>query len=513
MSSVSGLLNKGLEQEKEMPVPVVGAAWTAREGSRLGGANPLDVESHATQEAHRLLRAVTSQIQHARYFTIHALVAAEAATLDLNELEVIDLLRRCEVVVGAIATRHLSPHPGLRRAHGVQAIAAGMRDEGMLNVARLAAPNGYTKERWGFLDRGYRRAETRMGLIDDTEGKFVPGAWLDQAATRDGLRGLLDLARRDTVDFGTLDAHGNLCLCGVSDSADGASFLRVLMGEGKDARSRAAVRAQSVRLVLRLIILHGGVDAGQIQAQLQPFLLFDPAPQRDSVLASLEVTEAWKGVALRAITANAWGALWAWVVHRIPTVAMTTSVDSLAKLLADEFPAVTVRQFVAALPPGIRDDGLLLPAERDVDDGLPTGWVRQLFLGAFRRGQLTPQADSYFDEQYEDGAYRLSPTWLRARLEHAMDRPLPVFVASLVEQMVLQSQAVALQRAEIDPRTGTDRLPTGVFVRDGLVFKEADYWGGGVNFRWDTLAKLLCGLGLIDYQGGRWKVTEKGASL
>jgi hypothetical protein len=108
---------------------IVGPGWTSRESGRYSGRYPLAVERHALAQVARLLPGVTTVTPHARYYMLHGLVASEIERQGLGAADAQKLVRRCEVVLGAISTLHQDPHPGMSRAHGsdkiVPALASG----------------------------------------------------------------------------------------------------------------------------------------------------------------------------------------------------------------------------------------------------------------------------------------------------------------------------------------------------------------------------------------------------
>jgi hypothetical protein len=72
-----------------------------------------------------LVPGVTAVTPHARYFTLHALIAADAADRNLTDSATRDLLRRAEVALAVISAGHAHVESGLPRAHGTDATSAG----------------------------------------------------------------------------------------------------------------------------------------------------------------------------------------------------------------------------------------------------------------------------------------------------------------------------------------------------------------------------------------------------
>ena len=101
----------------------------------------------------RLVPGVTTVTLNARYYALHGLVAAEASNRDLAVVAAQELLRRAEVVLGAVSARHLRAEPNAHRAlsrpHGYDVIAPRL-DVGGVETGALAARGEYAESAWGF---------------------------------------------------------------------------------------------------------------------------------------------------------------------------------------------------------------------------------------------------------------------------------------------------------------------------------------------------------------------------
>ncbi|MBT9255663.1 hypothetical protein KMZ30_08740 [Phycicoccus sp. KQZ13P-1] len=346
-------------------VAVVGPGWGDPDSGRFGGRYPLAVERHTMRQVAALVPGVTTVTPHARYYTLHALVAAEASERGLAAAETVDLLRRAEVVMAAVTLAH-GHHSGFPQPHGSDRIAPALRT-GRVDVTALSAPNVYVQAEWGF-SGPYVGSESLLGLVDTSKGSIRPGENLDTQAVRDGLGGLLDLAREDDIDIATLRTHRSLCLCGAARGKDG-ELLRSLMLPTKFVPSSAADhRAQTIRMLLRLLTLQ---PAAVPTRDLWHVLAFDPTAAQDPVLVNLEATPAWTGLVLRGQSVAAWRNLWAWLVDQIEGLM---EIRALADALAQSLPDQTVREFEDALPPVTHADGRPAPAE--IDPESPRVWWR-----------------------------------------------------------------------------------------------------------------------------------------
>src|ERR1035441_1330754 len=90
---------------------VSGPTWPDAVSTTYPGRFPLSVERHVMSMVDRFVPGVTIVTLNARYYALHGLVAAEARRNDLSEPDALDLMRRAEVVIGAVSARHLrAPH-------------------------------------------------------------------------------------------------------------------------------------------------------------------------------------------------------------------------------------------------------------------------------------------------------------------------------------------------------------------------------------------------------------------
>ncbi len=399
-----------------------------------------------------------------------------------------------------------STHPDFGWPHAADKVALGVRD-GEVDVAGLAEPGRYAKARWGFW-APYTGSEAVLGLVDSVRGGMAPGPKADIDAVREGLGGVLELASRDTLTTEDLRDHHDLCLCGAVSGADGRMLINVMLPATPEPGSRASHRAQTIRMLLRLYALG---DAARAE-QAWRILAFDPVAAEDPVLASLEVTPAWTGVALRNQTVAAWRDLWAWMVDQIDGL---TPIATLADRLAARLPDVSVRRFLSNLPDTVDTAGRLRRAETLLDDrDLPERLLARLAIGAIRSrpGELDEHVAPYFESPDEDGQ-QLTPSWLRDRLTVWQDRSLPDFGRSLAVALIERSQRVALGKARMRS-DGVFRIPTRVSVRDGgFVFRTSTEGGGPVGLRWDQMSSVLAELGLLRREGAAWRVTDRGAAI
>lgn len=494
---------------------VTGPFWGGTH-ARHAGRYPLSVERHAISQVARLLPGVTTVTPHARYYTLHAVVADETQRQGLVAAEAQSLLRRAEVVLAGITLTHGS-HPGMPAPHGGDAIRAAMTT-GSLGVAALSQPGRYVQAQWGFLGP-YLGSEGLLGLTHRTGSTIAPGSDIDLSAAHTAMAPVLALAREDVVSLESLASHPECCLCGCADAADGELLRHLLVPAQSDPQSNGGRRAATIRLLLRLMQQH---ELRSITREGSPILAYDPAFRDDPIAARLDITDAWRGLVLRNQSVTAWRDLWAELVNSIGGL---TSISDLADTLADALPAGSVRSYLDALP-AVGDGDSLLPAEVDptlLDRGVLDRCLALLLIGGTRVGSLSARVAAYFEDPSEL-VQELSPTWVSGRINDWANRPTRDFARWLVEVLVARSQRIALLKATFSPKRGTFQVPTRVFVRDGFVFRDSREGGGGVSLRWDQLTTVLAGAGLCHLHqlndgtahqpdASVWRPTARGEAL
>ncbi|MEP9385524.1 hypothetical protein [Nocardioides sp. KR10-350] len=484
---------------------VAGPLWTDGDGGRYAGRFPLAVERHAMAQVGHLLPGITTVTPHARYYTLHATVFAEARARGLDEAATRRLLRRAEVVVGAVSMVHgradPAAHAGMRSPHGSDHL--GPRLDHGADIDALSADGAYAQAGWGFWGP-YVASEFAMGLLATEGKKTIEGPNADHAALRAGFDGLFDLASRPALTTDQLTGASHLCICQTRNSADGLMLQRVLIPESATAMHHDDRRAQTLRMLLRLTDL----TAHETTPKLDHALAFSEV-REDPDLRAFDVFPAWTGVVLRTFTVAGWRNLWQ---HLVASIEGFMKVDALGDLFADALPSGSVRDFVDSRPPGM-DGARLLGAEfaPEVEAlGVAERALSRLVIGAGRSGRLDERTQAYFQGQRDEQYQQLTPSWLQDRLTEWSDRPLRDFAIWLTHQLVARAERIALMKASFDYKAGRFRIPTRVFVRDGYLFKDSDEAGGGVALRWGSAFDVMSGVGFVARADGRWVVTDAG---
>ena len=471
---------------------------------------PLAVERHAMAQVGHLLPGITTVTSHARYYTLHSLVFAEAAARGLDGDATRRLFRRAEVVVGAASIAHQSEvrHQGFRGVHGADRLGSRVAS-GTVDVDALAANGGYVQAGWGFWGP-YVGPEYTLGLLETDDRRTVPGPNAELAALRSGFDGLFDLTSRSTLSVADLKAASNLCICQGGGSGDGALMRSLLVPVSSESMHAADRRSQSLRLLLRLTDLMGGVE--RPESELQKALVYGPE-RDDPVVAGLDAAAAWTGVVLRNELVAGWRNLWASLVDAIDGFM---AIDALGETFADDLPGGTVGDFAADLPDGFGPDGELVDAYATLDQQAMASsahLLARLIISANRYGRLEDRPQAYFQADRDERFQQLTPEWTQQRVAEWADRTLRDFAVWLTHQLVARAERVALAKSSFDRRTGRFKVPTRVFVREGHIFRDSAEGGGGVALRWGSAFQIMAGVGLVEYADGRWQVTARGREI
>ena len=489
-----------------MATIIRGPAWSRPGLDVVGGRYPLRVERHLGRLVDGLLPGVISTTPHARSFALHTLVWAEAADRGLDHAEAVALMRRCEVVLAGVTLLHEGHLTWIPDPHGGGVIKKAMEHAGLVEVAKLARPQAYSQNSWGFAGV-YLGSELRLGLVEHGRPP-TPGRRADLNVLKEALGEIVELASKDSLDPSALKAVPHLCACGAPAAADGpwlrSIFVRPDAQEDLEEVDRA--RRETAQLLGRA--LSRGSAATPHEA-FQHALAFGDFILDDALAASLPIAQAWRGAVLRNYSVGAWRRIWSWVVEMLGEPA---SVDDLADQLAEALPEMTVSEMLDSLPPRV-DDRTLLPAEDQLRSAQwapdPFTEVRLLALGGLRLEDLEGRALSAFAGREDEDD--LGPRWFRAQLEARRADSLRTFGRWLAEMMVLRAQRVALTKMDFNRTTGRFWIPSRIRERAGLISRLSREGWFDVGLRIDTFSSVLAGCGVLERgTDGVWRTTEEG---
>lgn len=458
--------------------------------------------------AAELVPGVITVTPHARYYSLHGLVADEVTRRELRVEQAQSLVRRCEVVLAVASWIHHSGRSTvLGKAHGtdnlVRRLTAGIVD---LGEASLPVAPGYVGNPWGFL-AAYRGPATTLGVL--APGAVpTPGPRLDVDAVRGALCDVLELAAGGVLEAARLGDVTHLCLCRMAESADGAWLSEVLCRPDTDEQS-ARDRRHTIQLIARVIQTH---DVDQAARDLRLALAFGDFLTLDEVAGRIPIGAAWQGVLLRNYSVGAWRRLWARLVNQVTGAVLASAV---ADEFADQLPAGTVGRFVEELPATTTASGAPAPAEealRDYhgDDELPWRELGVLAVGARRASELTGHTREAFVGR---PGTEFGPVWMTHRLASSTGESMRDFGRQLVVDMIDRARRIGLGKTRRRP-DGTLSMPARLReLEGGWLFRTSNEGAGDVSLRLDQLCSVLAGAGVLDASGERWAVTARGQHL
>lgn len=481
-----------------------GPAWSPSGLRVFAGRYPLSVEAHVIRMVALLVPGATTVTPHSRYYALHALAASEAARRSLDRSATLELLRRCEVVLGGISVLH--EHRGFPRAHGADVIAPHLARHGTLDIATLHEPRkgAYVEAQAGYWSP-YIGSELLLQIIDNGRSP-LPGPRCDEQAVRDGLDGLLDLAARDEISADELREAHHLCLCAGGPRTDGAWLRRLLcappMDDSASVANVDAARRETAQLLARVVAHHG--EVGSVTSTFLTTVAFGRFVDEDERANKLGVTQPWRGLLLRHYSVGAWRRIWSWLVDQVEDFVPPTDLEAA---FADALPDLTVRQFIDDLPATVAD-GAPAPAEeivRGTDWSRPARELAVLATGALRTDDLTGAAR----ETFVGRDIELAPRWMQRRLVAHPDQSLRDFGRELTADLLTRARRVAMLKIRRG-RDGRLALPTRLHERGGNLYRTSREGAGDVGLRVGQLTTVLAGVGVFEWGEAGWRLTEEG---
>jgi hypothetical protein len=472
---------------------VEGPAWTGFGLEESAGRYPLRVETAVSRIVEQLSPGVITTTRHARMYCVHALVWAEAEDRGIDEDAAKELLRRCEVVVAAIHHFH-DPHQiALSIAHGEERMGRFLDGE-RFDVVGAARPGGLSKN--GFAGV-YQGPCVRIGALSPDKPPRR-GLRADLSALREGLGDLLELAKHDVLDGGTLRKASHLCLCEAAHASDGRWLRRILVEDAERDRSDDRNRQLTCLLLLETLHEHPSLDPARAFRERWAFggPLGDPASDQRAMVSSM-----WRAAALRNYSVGAWRALWRWLANELNENPMTA--EDLGEHFAESLNDISVGELLADLP-GRMNGEVILAAEAGIADEPWTTMnaIRQLAVGAGRLNDLGGQTLKAF---VGTDSADLGPRWVADLLEEGKDGMIRGLARDLALILVRRAKRVALSKMYLT-RSGRPYVPTRLRDRDGILSVRGEEGEGEVALRTGTLADVLAGLGVLT-------VDDRGAYL
>ncbi|UOY00275.1 hypothetical protein [Blastococcus sp. PRF04-17] len=327
---------------------MIGPDWSTAAAPVIdAGRFPLGVESATLGNARRLVPLVNSGTAHARYYLLHAALAAAHRVQpgDRSAMETArQHVRRAEVVLAAATLRHAQSDPAEHDAvppyqdpHGARVVAPALAS-GTVDVGKLAAK--YSVQTNGFL-AVYRGAEIESGLLDRRNGSLLPGTVALPESGLEGVRAILAAADNTSLTLAQLDELlPAACLCQVRRGDEAAQLARLLLGhpgdDGSDV-SKEVRRARRRTAATARLLLHSlnGRDPGSDPTEAMAELCYG---ELDAVAALGDPdlvgwAELWRGALLRNASVTAWRWLWWWLTEQLRQQPQSRA--ALASALAD----------------------------------------------------------------------------------------------------------------------------------------------------------------------------------
>lgn len=483
---------------------VAGPAWSLPGLEQTQGRFPLGVEAHVLRMVDMLVPGVTSATRLARYYSLHGLVWAEAERQKLNLEEALDLMRRCEVVLGGVSVLH-DHEWSMSEPHGAEPIERHIARSGHLDVKSMSRPGGYVTGTWGFAG-AYFGAERILGIIGPAASGEPPppGPRCNEELLRDELGQIVEMAQNDLLQRAQLEEMRSLCACRAARSSDGAWLREVFLRPSpvEDLAQADDARRATARLLATAVDVDGKAP---IHSMFRRVLAYgepqDPGQPPEAA--------AWRGILLRNHSVSAWRRLWSWLVDQLDPDG--TPRDQVADLMAGELPDISVEQFLEELPPTSSGSALLGPEENLLTQGRSVeATLKMLALGVRRLTELEGEALRAFAK---DDDRALGPVWVKEQLDAAVDadRSLRQFARDLVDRLFDRAERIALQRTVL--RQGVVHNPARIRERDNLLFRLSGEGWGDIGTRVGPLGQVLMGSGVFSESDGRWQVTDEGRAL
>ncbi|MEU4779383.1 hypothetical protein [Micromonospora sp. NPDC023633] len=492
---------------------VLGPAWTAKPDTPEDtGRQPLAVETVIGSHAAALVPGVITTTPHARYVALHARLAIEARRRGWTEKHdqdrFRDLVRRAEVVLGAVSVAHGLDEPDEHRAragdfgaHGVNTIGKELRETNAADIGRLA--DTYSQVPGGYLQT-YAGIESLVGL---TDGRRVPAPG---PAADEGLLSALDevvalAGREQPLSRQQLRKLQHLCLCGIGDAPDGECVRRAYFVDRDGDEAVARTHRRSAALLVGA--LNGREVDVSLDMAMDEWCCFTTG-LRD-LLGSDELHDharTWRGALLRNWSVWAWRLIWAELVS--PLALRPGTREEAIEQFATQLPDATVKQALVAELPAMLDagTGTLLPAEHELNHHPRNadGWtvpdlLRLLAVGAARLDHLDPASRAAFVGTLPDD---LGPEYVAKWLHQNADRPLAGAAADLAGHLFQRAESVSRQKMQWT-RAGL-RLPTRLRRLGDRWRLEGEEGSGAVSLRLPTFTSFLRQLGVLAVSADAW---------
>ncbi|WP_461002330.1 hypothetical protein [Streptomonospora sediminis] len=454
-----------------------------------------------------LVPGVSMLTHYVRYYALYAALAAHTHRHDLGAERCKQLLRRSETVLAAASEVQDDAGAWPGYAHGADRVRGVLGPDG-LDIARVAgdgpAQQVYSPRPWGFWE-DYRGPSAALGTAVMKEGALHPGRHACPQPVGDLFAPLFAAAENDWLSRTQLRELRPVTI--QAEQTPEILWLAELFAACRSGRHDPEEwepvgrrRRAALRILARTAILHPAEAAQNWEEAVRSAVVFGEGAEMDLVLRDIDEVWAWRGMLLRHYSVGAWRRLWAALVRRIGAEGedADASHQELRDWLAEQMPAMTVRQCMAELP-GTLADGHPAPAERQVlardEARTPLTNVRLLLLGSQRVEELDGQARKIFlgaqQRQF------LNPLWVARCVRELEDQSMRDFACRLIDDMLAQARRVALTKMR-PGAPGTMVVFSRVHERNGRYYKTSNEGDSDLGTRIGQLAGIATQLGLVE---------------
>ena len=255
-------------------------AWV-KPAEAITGLDHLGAHAPCIAIYSQLLPGITNVTDRAVYYSFYPwlLRAIDARWgKDRDPEQFVTWLRRAEVVLTLLATRHEHSTDRAARRHGQglvgrQKLAPAIANDDVLDLAAFTVregPQRYFKNPYGGLaqyylgvlvELGILAGATRTGLKYVREGSAALADAVDDRVDADAFFDVLD---NDVLDVADLDQLAGLCPCGIRDHAgEREALLDVLFCRHGGADKAGVQRRASLELILHLAVAMQEDEEGQ----------------------------------------------------------------------------------------------------------------------------------------------------------------------------------------------------------------------------------------------------------
>jgi hypothetical protein len=275
--------------------------------------------------------------------------------------------------------------------------------------------------------------------------------------------------------------------------------------------SNDRTRRSTLRILARSAQLHP--EAATWVEAVRRSAVYGNQVRADPLLREEGRALVWRGTLLRHHSTGAWRRLWAELVDEVRARASATK-DDLYDWISALVPAGTVQQFLADCPATVDRHGDPLPTEDELyrRHNRVTASIAVLLLGGRRRDELDGRSRAAFLGRHPDRKQFLDPNWVAFRHHDHATRPFTELARVFVDDMLAQSQRVALRKLKVDSH-GRMTLFSKLQERNGRYYAELAEGSGNVGLRIDQLEFIAAQLSLSGNDSGRLCVTDLGEEL